>query len=424
MSMVKASNTRSVPSHMCALGRRSSTGAKTSAYLVRTAEFAPSAATTRSYSRPSASTSGPSVRKVNRTPSSAQRSCSSWSRTLRLIAAKPWPPIVVRVPRKWTSTSSHRANRSAMRAYTTGSACSMPPRVSSLRTTPKPNVSSGALRSQTSTSASARSAFASAAKYRPPGPPPMTAIRMGSARRHGCAQAETLQLAGRRPRQRGDELDRARVLVGRDEPLGELLQFGDLHVVADDSVAQDDGGVHDLPPLGVRPADHRALHDVGVLVERLLHLGRTDVVARGDDHVVAAGLVPEVAVDVADVGVAGDVPAVLHVDALARVGEVAAAGGTLDREPARRAVRHRLARGVEDGRAVAGDRLSGGSGPDLVVGGGDEHVQHLGASDAVDEPDAGRGGELFPHGPGQVLAGRDGAAQRAQAAFLAGAQHH
>ena len=49
----------------------------------------------------------------------------------------------------------------------------------------------------------------------------------------------------------------------------------------------------------VRHADHGALGDLGVLEQRLLHLGCGDVVARGDDHVVAAGLVVEVAVLVA-----------------------------------------------------------------------------------------------------------------------------
>ena len=55
----------------------------------------------------------------------------------------------------------------------------MPPSVSSEKTTPKPNVSSGGLRSQTVISRVGSSCLASAAKYSPPGPPPTTAIRMG-----------------------------------------------------------------------------------------------------------------------------------------------------------------------------------------------------------------------------------------------------
>ena len=45
--------------------------------------------------------------------------------------------------------SSQIANSRCIWAKTAGSACSMPPRVSSLNTTPKPNVSSAAFRSQT-----------------------------------------------------------------------------------------------------------------------------------------------------------------------------------------------------------------------------------------------------------------------------------
>ena len=45
--------------------------------------------------------------------------------------------------------SSQIANSRCICAKTAGSACSMPPSVSSLNTTPKPNVSSAALRSQT-----------------------------------------------------------------------------------------------------------------------------------------------------------------------------------------------------------------------------------------------------------------------------------
>ena len=45
--------------------------------------------------------------------------------------------------------SSQIANSRCICAKTTGSACSMPPSVSSLNTTPNPKVSSAAFRSQT-----------------------------------------------------------------------------------------------------------------------------------------------------------------------------------------------------------------------------------------------------------------------------------
>ena len=63
----------------------------------------------------------------------------------------------------------------------------------------------------------------------------------------------------------------------------------------------------------------------GSVTIALLDLRAADVVAGGDDHVVAAGLVPEVAVGVAREGVAGDVPAVVDVGLPGAVVEVAAA---------------------------------------------------------------------------------------------------
>src|SRR5579863_7186901 len=148
------------------------------AYLPRVTEFAPSAATTRSYSAARAAGSGASARNRTRTPSAAQRACKMASSRLRLMAAKPCPPEVKVVPRKCTSMSSQRANSRRMAAKISTSACSMPPSVSSEKTTPKPNVSSAALRSNTMISCLGSSCLARAAKYRPPGPPPTTAIRI------------------------------------------------------------------------------------------------------------------------------------------------------------------------------------------------------------------------------------------------------
>jgi hypothetical protein len=62
------------------------------------------------------------------------------------------------------SMSVQRANRRAMASANSGSAFSMPPSVSSEKTTPKPNVSSGALRSQTVISWAGSSCFMRAAK--------------------------------------------------------------------------------------------------------------------------------------------------------------------------------------------------------------------------------------------------------------------
>ena len=61
----------------------------------------------------------------------------------------------------------------------------------------------------------------------------------------------------------------------------------------------------------------------------VLHFRTRDVVAGGDNHVVGAGLVPEVAVFIHAIGVAGEVPSLLDVLLLTLdVVEIAAACGT------------------------------------------------------------------------------------------------
>ncbi|CAO0837858.1 hypothetical protein SMICM17S_04169 [Streptomyces microflavus] len=74
--------------------------------------------------------------------------------------------------------SVQRAKRRAMASAMVVSAFSMPPSRPE-KTTPKPNVSSGALRSQTVIWWAGSSCFIRAAKYSPPGPPPMIAARRG-----------------------------------------------------------------------------------------------------------------------------------------------------------------------------------------------------------------------------------------------------
>src|SRR5262245_18103137 len=108
--------------------------------------------------------------------------------------------------------------------------------------------------------------------------------------------------------------------------------------------------------------------------QNLLDLRSGDVVTRGDDHVVRARLVPEVAVGVADVGVASEIPAPADVAALAIIGQVAAASRTLDGEPAWLTIGHGLAVGIQDLGAVPRNRQSGRSRLDLVVGGRDKDV--------------------------------------------------
>ena len=147
--------------------------------------------------------------------------------------------------------------------------------------------------------------------------------------------------------------------------------------------------------------------------QRLFDLGPGDVVAGRDDQVVGAALVDEVAVGVLQVGVAGEVPAALHVLRLARVVQVAAAGGAFHGQPADGAGGHRLQVLVEHAGAVAGNGQAGGPRAGVLLVGRDEDVQQLGGPDAVDQLDAGGFSPQRAGGHRQRLAGRDTLAQRA-----------
>ena len=72
-------------------------------------------------------------------------------------------------------------------------------------------------------------------------------------------QLEALQLAGLGARELVDELDRARVLVGRYGVLDEVLQRFDHGRVTRLTGAQNNESLDDLSALGVGHADHGVL---------------------------------------------------------------------------------------------------------------------------------------------------------------------
>ena len=69
-------------------------------------ELMPSDTSTRSCEAMSSTTGGASVRNRMFTPWSIARRWSTWSNSLRLIAAKPLPPIVIISPLRVMSMSS------------------------------------------------------------------------------------------------------------------------------------------------------------------------------------------------------------------------------------------------------------------------------------------------------------------------------
>ena len=103
---------------------------------------------------------------------------------------------------------------------------------------------------------------------------------------HLLAQFVVHQFAGGRVRQLAHQRVRARPLVGGQHGRLDAVLLDLLHgqaVVRGDDISRDD-----LAAQLVRNADNGALRDLGVLVEDGLDLGRVDVLACRDDHVVLA----------------------------------------------------------------------------------------------------------------------------------------
>ena len=123
--------------------------------------------------------------------------------------------------------------------------------------------------------------------------------------------------------------------------------------------------------------------------QRGLDFRTGDVVAGGDDHVVGARGEVKTSIRVAHERIAGQIPAVAHVCALALVGEIAAAGRTAHREPADGARRHLVHVVVDDLRFIAGHRPSRRAGMRVADAVGDEDVQKFGGADAVENRLAG-----------------------------------
>ena len=124
----------------------------------------------------------------------------------------------------------------------------------------------------------------------------------------GLAQLPLEQLARRIARQRVHEVDRRRALVAR-EP---LARVGDdaRRRVGSGAGPQHHDGLHRLAPALVRARRSPPRRHARMARERVLHLGRIDVLAAGDDHVLHAVGDEDVALRVDEARVAGVEPAV------------------------------------------------------------------------------------------------------------------
>ena len=117
---LKASQSRFVPSQMNRLGRVTMSGWNTDAYFARIFELTPSDAMIRSASGKSSSDST-SRSNCSVTPSCSQRACRMFSRCLRPMPMKPWPPLRIVRPLNSSSMSSQCTKDCSIVAAVTGS---------------------------------------------------------------------------------------------------------------------------------------------------------------------------------------------------------------------------------------------------------------------------------------------------------------
>src|SRR6516225_418539 len=101
----------------------------------------------------------------------------------------------------------------------------------------------------------------------------------------------------------------------------------------------------------------------------------------------------EVAVVVLVKSVAGDIPAVVHIGILPLIGQITATGWAADDELANFAARLFLEIIADDLGFVAIHRLSGRARRSIAEPIGNENMQHLGRTDAVENRLAGRSEE-------------------------------
>src|SRR5262245_32555667 len=210
--------------------------------------------------------------------------------------------------------------------------------------------------------------------------------------RQGRSRAEPLavDLPAIVPREGIRELDLARVLVGREAPLDELLQIAGEGLARGLAGAQDDERLRLHEPRLVAPADDGALEDGGVAEEAVLDLDGGDEGASHLEEVVAAPAVEVEALRVA----AEEVPAHGPVAPEGRARLVA----VVPVAERRRAPAHPegaelpggdvVSVGADEPRLVARDDAAEGSRSDLAEAVRDVDVEHLGRADPVEDLDA------------------------------------
>ena len=167
-----------------------------------------------------------------------------------------------------------------------------------------------------------------------------------------------------------------------------------------------------LAPVFVRSPDDRAFQNGRMRQKRRLHLGSGNVVAGGNDHVIAAGGKMEAALLVLPEAIPGQVPALLHIGPLAGIGQIAAAGRAAHGQTAHLAARQLTARVIDDPCLIPCHRPPRRRGAMIVKAVGQEDMQHFGGANAIQHRLAGAPDPLVIDRRGQGFARAHRGAQR------------
>src|SRR3989442_2519972 len=192
------------------------------------------------------------------------------------------------------------------------------------------------------------------------------------------AQSVALNLPRTSTRQSIAELDGAWILIRRDVLFDKVLQHPYQSGIPGMALPEHHKRLDDRTAFCIGCAYNSALRHCGMHEQNSFNLRPGDVIACRNDHVVCACLEPEVAILIHQIGITGEVPAMLYIGALALVCQVATPGWSLHGQPPYRIGWQLLTVLVKDACLIARYRLARSTGAYIGAGRGDADMQHLG----------------------------------------------
>ena len=169
-------------------------------------------------------------------------------------------------------------------------------------------------------------------------------------------------------------------------------------------VLQHNIGLHNHAAIRIGLTNDAALGNHRVGQQAALNLRSCYVIARRNDHVIGARLIPKVALRIAHVAVTCDIPPVFNIVSLAFIIEVATPRWTAHGKPPHRSISNGFAVPINHHRFVPRHRNTRAAGADVAFRRGYENMQHFCCADAIQKL---KPGCLFPcleRGPWQRLA--------------------